>query len=296
MPISAALATEIAKIEAVLKQEVWLVTTGIEPYLHRMLLQHKAALPKTKIAVLIDSGGGYAESAYRTAMLLRRTCGGFTAIVPRYAKSAATLLALGADSIILGDDAELGPLDAQFADYDVEESTVSALDTVQAVEQLENSASDVALKMLRFLQQRTRKKYSVLMEPSLHFAAEITKPLFEKIDAVRYSRQSRILQEAQDYAERLLQPKFEKKQAKAIARDLVTNYPTHQFCIDREEAKRIGTVIDEDTGKSVDDPVGLHVIAPPPSLQDTFNWLALNVSTLFAIGKIVDSPPPKAQP
>jgi ClpP class serine protease len=34
-------------------------------------------------------------------MLLKRHCGGFVAVVPRYAKSAATLLALGADEIIL---------------------------------------------------------------------------------------------------------------------------------------------------------------------------------------------------
>jgi hypothetical protein len=110
------------------------------------------------------------------------------------------------------------------------------------------------------------------------------------------SRQSRILQEAQDYAERLLQPKFDKQSAKAIARDLVTNYPTHQFCIDREEAKRIGVVIDEETGKAKDNPVGLHVEPPPPDLRETFDWLALNIDNLFVIGKVVDSPKTGASP
>jgi len=47
--------------------------------------------------------------------------------VPRYAKSAATLLALGADRILLGKFAEIGPLDAQFDDPE-REYRLSALD------------------------------------------------------------------------------------------------------------------------------------------------------------------------
>lgn len=60
------------------------------------------SLPKKeKIALVIESPGGSAKSAFQLAMLLKRHCGGFVAVVPRYAKSAATLLALGADEIIL---------------------------------------------------------------------------------------------------------------------------------------------------------------------------------------------------
>jgi hypothetical protein len=53
-------------------------------------------------ALVIATPGGSAKSAFQLAMLLKRHCGGFVAVVPRYAKSAATLLALGADEIILG--------------------------------------------------------------------------------------------------------------------------------------------------------------------------------------------------
>ncbi len=49
--------------------------------------------------LVIDSGGGYAQAAFQIANLFRRHAGGFTAVVPRYAKSAATLLTLGADEI-----------------------------------------------------------------------------------------------------------------------------------------------------------------------------------------------------
>ena len=88
-------------------------------------------------------------------------------------------MVLGADEIIMGDEAELGPLDAQYDDWDTEEDQVSALDTVQAVEQLEDNASQVAVNMLDYLQQRTKKSRNRLLPDALHFAADITRPLFE---------------------------------------------------------------------------------------------------------------------
>ena len=153
-------------------------------------------LPKNGVALLLHSHGGYADCAYRLARLLVKKCGGFHVVIPSSAKSAATLLSLGADSIMLGLDAELGPIDAQFEDYDNEETQVSALDTVQAVDQLEDTACKVGVSMLRYLSGVTRKKTNILLPHALHFAAEITKPLFDKIDAVRYCRQYRILTES----------------------------------------------------------------------------------------------------
>src|SRR5262249_22197801 len=57
--------------------------------------------PGKPIALLVDSPGGYAESAYTLARVLNTHCGRFTAVVPRYAKSAATLLTLGASALIV---------------------------------------------------------------------------------------------------------------------------------------------------------------------------------------------------
>jgi len=232
---------------------------------------------------LLDSPGGAAAVAFKTASLLRRRCGGYSVVVPQFALSAATLFALGAETICLADDAALGPLDAQLLDHDVEEGFVSALDTVQAVEQLDSLAIEVAVKMLRYLHDRTQKKYNLLLRPALHFASEITQPLFNKIDAIRYSRQSRMLKEAQDYAERLLQPKFTAERAKAIAKDLVRRYATHDFVIDRDEAKLIGTIYDEDDCAT--ETVGLHVAEDiPESLEELLEWFAMNTHKAWGLG------------
>ncbi len=254
----------------------------------------KAKLCSENTALLIDSPGGIAQVAYSISRLLQRQCGGFTAVIPRCAKSAATLMVLGADDIIMGDDAELGPLDAQYFDYDIEENVVSALDTVQAVEHLEEKASQVAVNMLEYLKQTTHKSYNTLMKDALHFAADITRPLFESVDAVRYTRQVRILKEAQDYAERLLQfrggePQFTREEAKAIASALVSNYPCHDFVIDRSEAAEIATIEDEGSGSSKT--IGLHVSEPPnEEARKEIDWLYNNMNNIVAFGYLADAP------
>jgi hypothetical protein len=291
---------KVTELEQVLGQDVWLMIQGgqlddriagrIDFQMLDAFTELKTQLPKPerppeggpkkpRMALLIHSGGGFGEPAYRIASLLKRQCRGFTAVIPRLAKSAATLLALGADTIILGEDAELGPLDAQFFDYDVAEQWVSALDEVQAVEALEQSALETAMSVMVYLKERTKKSYNVLMPHAMHFAAEITKPLFEKIDSVRYSRQSRRLQETQDYAEKLLRPRFTADEAKAIARDLVRNYPTHEFVIDRQEAKQVGKMEDRH-------PVGLHIDEPNASISKLLDWFYGNVTRIRAIGRV----------
>lgn len=189
----------------------------------------------TGAALLIDSPGGYAESAYEIARLFQRHCGGFTPVVPRYAKSAATLLVLGG-TLIMGEDAELGPLDAQIFDPEREEM-LSALNEVQALERLHLQAVEEVDLMMPLLQGRTNKKVSTLLPMVLDFVASMKSPLLEKLDTVHYTQQARVLKEAEDYAVRLLQRTgSDERTAQEIPSRLVNRYPDHSFVIDREEA------------------------------------------------------------
>lgn len=68
--------------------------------------------PVQDLAVFIHSGGGDIASAYDIVTLCRHYARGkITALVPQYAMSAATLMALGADELILSKIGKLGPLD-----------------------------------------------------------------------------------------------------------------------------------------------------------------------------------------
>jgi hypothetical protein len=120
-----------------------------------------------------------------------------------------------------------------------------------------NSAALVQIDQAMFLLvPRTGKKTDVLLPMVLSYVAEMMKPLVSKIDAVHYTQRSRVLKVAEEYAIRLLQPRFSKDHAELIARRLVNSYAEHEFVIDRDEAEDIfgklpqppptaGTIIDE---------------------------------------------------
>jgi hypothetical protein len=280
-------------LQNVLKKDIWFLAEGpsfiLLPWMYNNFRGKKADMAGRDVALILDSFGGVSIAAYRMARLFQKNAKSFTVVVPRVAKSAATLLALGADEIILGDDAELGPLDVQVQDFDVEEKRVSALDMVQAIEQLEASAIDVGMRMLKALKDRTKKRVNLLLEDALQFAAQVTKPLFEKIDAVSYSRHSRMLKETEDYAVRLLvQRNFNRQEAEAIANDLVKLYSTHEFVIDLDECKRIGIIRDDD-GREVER-VGLHAKGPDnASVAAAMESLYYGIGQTTALGRLVVS-------
>jgi Serine dehydrogenase proteinase len=188
-----------------------------------------------EIALVLDSPGGFARETYQLAKLFQRHCGGFDAIVPRMAKSAATLLILGSDRRFMGRDAELGPLDVQLLDFE-EEEVSSPLDEVQALERLNNVALDLFDQTLFVLRTRTKKKLSTLMPMALDFTAEMMRPLLEKVETVHYAKQSRLLKVAEEYGTRLLEKNFAEGEAKEIASRFVNAYNEHGFVISPEEA------------------------------------------------------------
>lgn len=90
--------------------------------------------------LILDSPGGDGEAALRLARAAQSRCREFTVIVPDQAKSAATILALGAHTIVMGPTSDLGPVDAQLqipkgddGDWDL----VSAKDLIAAVDAAE---------------------------------------------------------------------------------------------------------------------------------------------------------------
>jgi Serine dehydrogenase proteinase len=248
-PIPPTFAQSVNELEKDLKMPVWLLVqdeNGEEDYdelgeaVCKSIFDAREQMPeKGPVAVLVDSPGGYARSAYQIAQLFRGRCGEFTAVVPRYAKSAATLFVLGAHKILLNRFAELGPLDVQIFDPDREEYT-SALDEVQTLERLHAFALEAFDQTMWLLLPRTRKKVETILPHALEFTATIMRPLLENVDVVHYTQRARLLKVAEEYAIRLLRSEYPKETAENIARTLVEKYPQHDFVIDAEELIRIG--------------------------------------------------------
>lgn len=66
------------------------------------------------LELIIHSSGGLPENARKIVKMCRAYCDNFTVVVPDAAKSAATIIALGSNKIIMGNTSELGPIDPQF--------------------------------------------------------------------------------------------------------------------------------------------------------------------------------------
>lgn len=69
--------------------------------------------PDQPIALILHTPGGLVLAASQIAMALKRHPGKKVVIIPHYAMSGGTLIALAADEIIMDHDAVLGPLDPQ---------------------------------------------------------------------------------------------------------------------------------------------------------------------------------------
>ncbi|MEP3478201.1 MAG: hypothetical protein ABJZ55_03030 [Fuerstiella sp.] len=217
----------------------------ITPPVRDLFLTSVRTLPKNEpVAVLVDSPGGMPASAYQIARGLQNHCGGFDVVVPKYAKSAATLLSLGADSIYMSDCAELGPIDMQVADADTEEQR-SVLEYVQSLERLEAYTLRFLDDAMTLLLHRTHKKIGTLLPISVEMATSVSRPLFENIDVVQYTQMARLQKVMEDYASRLLSRHVSPDIADSIAADLTSGYSDHGFVIDKSEALNIGLPIAE---------------------------------------------------
>jgi membrane-bound ClpP family serine protease len=103
--------------------------------------------PERPLHVLLASPGGDGEVAIRLVKLLQSSCSELTIIVPDMAKSAATLMCLGADVLLMGAASDLGPVNPQFPLRE-RGGLVSAREIQRAVEDAERvGARDSAQSM-----------------------------------------------------------------------------------------------------------------------------------------------------
>lgn len=162
---------------------------------------------KKPILLLIHNHGGRIEPAYLISKTCKELSPKFVVTIPRKAKSAATLIALGGNEIHMGPMSELGPIDPQFA----------GLPALGISSSLESIAKIVC-------------KYP---ESSSMFADFMK----EKLDLRILGYFERVSESAQQYAIRLLNDKDLKSDE--VAHKLVYEYKDHSFVIDKEEAREL---------------------------------------------------------
>ena len=172
-----------------------------------------------KLDLFLLSPGGFADPAFKMAMLCRDFSNdNFGVIIPHYAKSAATLLCLGSDELVMGFASEIGPTDPRIEIKDEygRKINVSATSVEDALKVIEEHTKGGAIKSLKYM------------------------PLLEKINLNTLGEYRRALLSSKQYAEELLKTGSllkNKRKYKEVAKKLATKYFSHGYPIKLDAAK-----------------------------------------------------------
>jgi hypothetical protein len=197
-----------------------------------------------EIDVVINSSGGSIHAAYQISEILRMHVKQVNACVPFYAKSAATLICISSDTIVLDELAQLGPLDTQIleekkggkGDY------VSALNPFKTLEQLQKYALETLDVSVKMMAGRSGMNLEECIQHATSFVRTTTEPLFSKLDAEKLGEYSRALSVGKEYGDRLLRrfAGWDESKREDVLEKLVHGYPSHDFIIDYQELQELG--------------------------------------------------------
>lgn len=228
-------------------QRCFLLETSISPSLVDEVYSQLRTEYKNldgKLDVIVNSPGGDIDAAYNLASLFGRYADQkLTFIIPRWAKSAATLLVCAGDEILMTPVAELGPLDPQITEINPME---------ERFEQFSPLHIQTTIEMIRNEYDKGSKELAEGLLKRLQFP--LTLGSFVKAHEI-----------GKQYLVRLLKERMEKTgklgaSADAVAESLTRGYADHGFCINVTEAKKIGLnarEIQEDILSAVWDLYGL---------------------------------------
>ena len=177
-----------------------------------------------ELDVVVNSGGGDIDASYNLACLFQKfSHKKLNFMVPRWAKSAATLLVCAGDEILMTPIAELGPLDPQITQINPFEerfeqfSPLHIQTTLEMIrEEFRNGNKDLAEGLLKRLQ-------FPLTLGSFIKSHEIAEQYLVRLLKSRMARTGKLGAEPEE-----------------IAKRLTREYADHGFCINLDEAKKIG--------------------------------------------------------
>ncbi len=197
-----------------------------------------------KLDVIVNSPGGDIDAAYNIACLFQRYGNNnLTFIIPRWAKSAATLIVCAGEEILMTPVAELGPLDPQITQINKIE---------ERVEQFSPLHVSTTLEMIRNEYSNGNKDLADGLLKRLQFP--LTLGSFVKAHEISEQYLTMLLKERMGKTGKL------GKDPSEIAKCLSRDYADHGFCINLKEAKRIGLNISELDGDLLDIAWGLHTL------------------------------------
>ncbi len=185
-----------------------------------------------KLDLFIYSRGGAIDVPWRMATAIRTACDEWAALIPFRANSAATLLAIGADEIVMGRNGELGPIDPSM---NLERIVQRPGQMQSSMIQEPVSVEDV-MAYIRFVKERAG------LSDQAALASSVAK-LTDRLDAVALGSIYRTHSHIRDVAKRMLTSRKEpgNQQATAnIVETLAEKVYAHGHAIGVQAAKDLG--------------------------------------------------------
>lgn len=189
------------------------------------------------IILVLATNGGDPDAGYRIVRIIKQYYenGIFSLFVFGFCKSTGTLIALGADEIIMGDLAEFGPLDIQLSGGD-ELTNTSGLSYLQSLivlnEKIYSSFEDNFINL--------KSGYGITTKTAAEIGSKlaigIIEPIAAQIDPLKLGDVQRAIKIASAYGERILGANNEDIES---VKKLIGNYPSHTFVIDYKEMKSL---------------------------------------------------------
>jgi len=183
-----------------------------------------------RIDLFLYSRGGDVSVPWRIVSMIREFCDEFNVLVPYRAQSAATLLSIGADNIIMGKKAELGPIDPTLVKATIGETAVPPQEI--AVEDVNS--------FLSFVKERANIN-------DQDAVANILSSLINQIGPLTLGSVNRQHHHIRLVARKLLtsrREKLDEEKISTIVETLTEKIYSHGHAIGRREAKDIGLPVE----------------------------------------------------
>lgn len=206
--------------------------TKIASDIFPFFLEHLAHMGyKEKLDLYIYSTGGITMAGYGLVNLMKEFCKSFNVIIPFKALSCATLIATGADEILMTKMGQLGPIDP---------SITTPLGPMVPIPGQPGSAQVVPLNVEDVMSYLDLAKKYAGSEEDKALMARIFEKLSESVHPLALGQVNRVREQIGFLASTLLSSHIEdKKRVDKIVETLIRGRFSHDYLIGRKEAKDV---------------------------------------------------------
>jgi len=199
-------------------------------YDHLLNLEFNNNIDQRRIDLFLYSRGGDVSVPWRIVSMIREFCSEFNILIPYRAQSAATLLSMGADNILMGKKAELGPIDPTLVKASIGETAVSP--------------QEIAIEDVNSFLSFVKEQANINDQDAL---ASILNSLINQIEPLTLGSVNRQRHHIRLVARKLLtsrKEKLDEEKISTIIETLTEKIYSHGHAIGRREAKDIGLPVE----------------------------------------------------